>query len=104
MPADRRYDSRLPTFSVLLPLYREGRVVPALIKAMARLDYPFDRLEILFITEADDQMTRRALLSAGLRANMRIVTVPNGQPRTKPRALNYALQDARGTLGRGVRR
>ena len=29
---------------------------------------------------------------------MRIVTVPNGQPRTKPRALNYALQDARGTL------
>jgi len=98
MPADRRYDSRLPTFSVLLPLYREGRVVPALIEGMARLDYPFDRLEILFITEADDQMTRRALLSAGLPPNMRIVTVPNGQPRTKPRALNYALQDARGTL------
>jgi glycosyltransferase involved in cell wall biosynthesis len=98
LPADRRYDSRLPTFSVLLPLYREGRVVPALIEGMARLDYPFDRLEILFITEADDQMTRRALLSAGLPPNMRIVTVPNGQPRTKPRALNYALQDARGTL------
>src|SRR6185437_2734617 len=78
MPADRRYDSRLPTFSVLLPLYREGRVVPALIEGMARLDYPFDRLEILFITEADDQITRRALLSAGLPPNMRIVTVPNG--------------------------
>ncbi len=29
---------------------------------------------------------------------MRIVTVPKGQPRTKPRALNYALQDARGML------
>jgi cellulose synthase/poly-beta-1,6-N-acetylglucosamine synthase-like glycosyltransferase len=29
---------------------------------------------------------------------MRIVTVPEGSPRTKPRALNYALQDARGTL------
>lgn len=43
-------------------------------------------------------MTRRALLSAGLPPNMRIVTVPNGQPRTKPRALNYALQDARRTL------
>ena len=54
---DRRYDSRLPTFSVLLPLYRESRIVPALITAMARLDYPFDRLEILFITEADDHMT-----------------------------------------------
>ena len=29
---------------------------------------------------------------------MRIVTVPSGQPRTKPRALNYALQVARSTL------
>jgi glycosyltransferase XagB len=95
---DRRYDSRLPTFSVLLPLYRERRVVSGLVSAMRRLDYPVDRLEILFITEADDHMTRRALLAAGLPANMRIVTVPKGQPRTKPRALNYALQDARGTL------
>jgi cellulose synthase/poly-beta-1,6-N-acetylglucosamine synthase-like glycosyltransferase len=95
---DRRYVSRLPTFSVLLPLYRERRVVPGLVSAMRRLDYPVDRLEILFITEADDHMTRRALLAAGLPANMRIVTVPKGQPRTKPRALNYALQDARGTL------
>ena len=95
---DRRYDSRLPTFSVLLPLYRESRIVPALITAMARLDYPFDRLEILFITEADDHMTHRALFSAGLPPNMRIVTVPSGQPPSKPRALNYALQVARSTL------
>ncbi len=95
---DRRYDDRLPTFSVLVPLYREVAVVPALIRAMSRLDYPRDRLEILFITEADDVATRRALLGGGLLANMRVVTVPRGRPKTKPRALNYALQDARGTL------
>lgn len=95
---DRRYDDRLPTFSVLVPLYREVAVVPALVQAMARLDYPADRLEILFITEADDTVTRRALLLAGLGANMRVVTVPQGRPKTKPRALNYALQEARGSL------
>lgn len=95
---DRGYDSRLPTFSVLVPLYREASVVRPLVKAMARLDYPSDRLEILFITEADDTATRRALLEAALGAHMRIVTVPRGRPKTKPRALNYALQDARGTL------
>ncbi|HEY8194333.1 MAG TPA: glycosyltransferase [Hyphomicrobium sp.] len=93
---DHRFDDRLPTFSVLVPLYRERAVVPSLVKAMTRLDYPASRLEILFITEADDPMTRRALQQAGLVANMRIVTVPEGQPRTKPRALNYALKDARG--------
>lgn len=95
---DRRYDSRLPTFSVIVPLYREASVVPALIGAMGRLDYPSDRLEILFVTETNDRVTRRALLRIGLAANMRVVTVPPGQPKTKPRALNYALQEARGTL------
>ena len=83
---------------MLIPLYREVAVIPALVDAVARLDYPLDRLEILFITEADDQATRRSLLSAQLPSHMRIVTVPNGQPKTKPRALNYALQDARGVL------
>jgi cellulose synthase/poly-beta-1,6-N-acetylglucosamine synthase-like glycosyltransferase len=97
-PFDRRYDDRLPTYSVLVPLYRERQVVPDLVQAMSRFDYPATLVEILFITEADDEMTRRALRRSGLRANMRIVTVPEGDPRTKPRALNYALQDARGTL------
>ncbi|HML29800.1 MAG TPA: glycosyltransferase [Hyphomicrobium sp.] len=95
---DRRYDDRLPTFSVLVPLYREVPVVPTLVRAMAQFDYPGDRLEILFITEANDRETRRALLQFGLAANMRVVTVPSGQPKTKPRALNYALQEARGVL------
>jgi cellulose synthase/poly-beta-1,6-N-acetylglucosamine synthase-like glycosyltransferase len=95
---DRRYDDRLPTFSVLVPLYREVSVVLALVRAMSALDYPHGRLEILFITEADDAPTRQALLEAGLFANMRVVTVPAGRPKTKPRALNYALQEARGAL------
>ena len=95
---DRRFDARLPSFSVLVPLYRERAVVRGLVEAMLRLDYPADRLEFLFITEVDDHATRQALARAGLAANMRIVTVPSGQPRTKPRALNYALQDARGVL------
>ncbi len=95
---DSRYDNRLPTFSVLIPLYREVAVIPDLVVAVTRLDYPRDRLEILFITEADDQATRRALLGANLLSHMRVVTVPNGQSKTKPRALNYALQDARGVL------
>lgn len=95
---DRRFDTRLPMFSVLVPVYKEEAVIPGLVAAMRRLDYPQDLLEILFITEAHDRPTRRALLRTGLAQNMRVVTVPSGQPRTKPRALNYALQDARGVL------
>jgi cellulose synthase/poly-beta-1,6-N-acetylglucosamine synthase-like glycosyltransferase len=37
-----------------------------------------------------------ALVATGLPAHMRIVVVPDGEPRTKPRALNYALTFAEG--------
>lgn len=48
------------------------------------------------MTEQNDELTRTALTRANLRAHMRIVTVPNGLPKTKPRACNYALQFATG--------
>ena len=95
---DRRFDARLPTFSVLVPVYKEEAVVPGLVAAMRRIDYPPDRVEILFITEEHDQPTRQALLQSNLAQNMRVLTVPAGHPQTKPRALNFALQEAGGIL------
>jgi cellulose synthase/poly-beta-1,6-N-acetylglucosamine synthase-like glycosyltransferase len=91
-------DDALPFYSILVPLYREVAVVPNLIAGLSRLDYPRDRLEIILLTEQDDPSTRIALERSGLRVNMRVVTVPVGQPKTKPRALNYGLQLARGEL------
>ena len=41
---------------------------------------------------------RRALASCKLPAHFEIIVVPPGMPQTKPRALNYALQFARGSL------
>lgn len=87
-----------PTYSILVPLYREARVVGALLEALRRLDYPASHLEVLFITEQRDVETRAALLRANLAPNMRVLTVPEGAPRTKPRALNYALGFAQGDL------
>ena len=63
---------------------------------MSALDYPKDQLEILFLTEADDYETRAALAASELAGHMRVITVPDGAPRTKPRALNYGLTFARG--------
>ena len=41
-------------------------------------------------------MTRDALAAAELPPWMRVVIVPQGQVKTKPRALNYALTMLRG--------
>ncbi len=85
-----------PVYTVLAPLYREPESARALAAALSALDYPPGRLDIKFILEADDQATADALDAAPLPLNAEIVVAPPGAPRTKPRALNYALGFARG--------
>lgn len=91
-------DQDLPHFSVLVPLFREGAVVPALVDALRGLDYPPGKLDVLFVTEQSDNVTRDALTEASLPLYMRIIEVPAGLPQTKPRALNFALPLAIGEL------
>lgn len=85
-----------PHYTILCPLYREARVVPQFVRAMQALDYPPEKLQILFLTEADDAETRNAIRALALPSHFKIVTVPDGSPRTKPRACNYGLMQATG--------
>jgi cellulose synthase/poly-beta-1,6-N-acetylglucosamine synthase-like glycosyltransferase len=85
-----------PRYTILCPLYREVAVVPQFVKAMQALDYPADKLQILFLTEQDDVGTREAIAAMALPQHFTIITVPAGQPRTKPRACNFGLLQATG--------
>jgi cellulose synthase/poly-beta-1,6-N-acetylglucosamine synthase-like glycosyltransferase len=85
-----------PYYTILCPLYKEARVVPQFVRAMQALDYPAEKLQILFLTEADDSETRNAIRALALPPHFKIVTVPDGTPRTKPRACNYGLMQATG--------
>ena len=91
-------DDALPIVSLLVPLYREREIAERLVQRLARLDYPASRLDILLVVEADDRTTRHALASVALPATMRAVVVPPGKVRTKPRAMNYALDFCRGSI------
>ena len=90
--------ARLPVISVILALHNEAEVMPGLIAALSRLDYPADRLDILLALEAHDHATRAAAKAASRRIGARVLVAPPCGPTTKPRALNYALQAARGAL------
>lgn len=85
-----------PMYTILCPLYREAEVVPQFVKAMSALDYPTEKLQILFLTEKDDNSTRQAIQALHLPPHFTIITVPPGEPRTKPRACNFGLLQARG--------
>lgn len=89
---------RPPMVSLIAPLYQEPDIAATLVANLSRLDYPPERLEVLLAVEADDTTTRAALEAATLPPWCRVVTVPDGQPRTKPRALNFALNFARGEI------
>ncbi len=50
-------DESLPTYTVLIPAYREPEVIDHLLSSMARMEYPANRLEVLILVEADDAET-----------------------------------------------
>ncbi len=90
--------AHLPVVSAMVALYRESDIATRLVARLGKLDYPMELLDILLVVEEDDLITRQALAQADLPIWMQVITVPTGAVRTKPRALNYALNHCRGSI------
>lgn len=89
-------DNDMPIYSVLIPLYHEEFKVESILKAMDKMNYPKNKLDIKIIIEADDVLTMRALTILELPSYIHIIKVPYSLPRTKPKALNYAMAYIKG--------
>ena len=81
-----------------MPAYNEPEVVGDLIGAMAALEYPADKLQVLLLLEADDDVTIAAAKACGESDAITILLVPPADPRTKPKACNYGLYFATGDI------
>ncbi len=86
----------LPVYTVLVAAYREEAMVPQMIAALDRLDWPKSLLDIKIVCEADDHQTIAVVRQHAREPHYEIVEVPAQGPRTKPKALDYALAGARG--------
>ena len=81
-PDDTRFprpagaDRDLPRYTIVVPLYREARMVAPLLDALGALDYPREKLDILLVVEADDAETRRAIAGVGAPPHVRVVVSP----------------------------
>ncbi len=93
-----RDDRLLPDYTVLVPVYREANIIGSLMRNLGELDYPSEKLEILVLLEADDEETIAAARAARPPSTVRLVVVPDAQPKTKPKACNVGLFLARGEL------
>jgi glycosyltransferase XagB len=91
-------EQQLPNYTVLIPAYHEEAVIGDLIRSLAKIEYPTDRLEVLILVERRDVATQQAISAADPPSHMRVVQLPPGMPQTKPRACNAGLLLARGEL------
>lgn len=98
-PPPQTSDDDLPVLTLLVPVFREAAdVVSSLFDALRALDYPADRLDVKLLVEADDPATISAVEQSNPPPWLDCIPVPPGQPRTKPKALNYGLAFARGDI------
>ena len=93
--ADRR---PLPRISVLVPLYREASMVRRIQAALEAIDYPRELLDVKLLLEERDTETRLAADLRSLPPWVQVLVVPDGAPRTKPRAMNAALDFCDGEI------
>jgi cellulose synthase/poly-beta-1,6-N-acetylglucosamine synthase-like glycosyltransferase len=89
-------DSDLPPYTILVPMYKEPEVLPILAAALRNMNYPRSKLDIKLVLEENDFETINAAKALALDTTFEIIRVPHSEPKTKPKACNYALRLARG--------
>ncbi|HVA96769.1 MAG TPA: glycosyltransferase [Candidatus Acidoferrales bacterium] len=89
-------EQELPIYTILCPLYKEAHVVPQFLEGIAKIDWPKEKLDVMFLLESDDTETIQAFADMTLPYYARTVVVPHSQPKTKPKACNYGLSFATG--------
>lgn len=89
-------EKNLPIFSILCPLYKEANMLPHFFSSIEKLDWPKNKLDVLLLLEEDDIETVRAARGMRLPKYVRILVVPDSQPKTKPKACNFGLNFVKG--------
>jgi len=89
-------DDKLPIYTIIIPLYREEKVIDQIVKAMSAIDYPPEKLDIIITLEEYDYPTIDAIKAADVPEYFKTLILPNVQPKTKPKALNVAFLQVKG--------
>ncbi|MEM2971950.1 MAG: glycosyltransferase family 2 protein [Candidatus Bathyarchaeia archaeon] len=87
----------LPTFSIVVPVKNEEKVIVRLFDALLRLNYPKNKMEIIVVEDGSTDKTPEICMKyAEESGNVKIVrkSVSNG----KPSALNYGIRNANGQI------
>ncbi len=83
-------------YVILIALYKEAGQIADLVTAIDKLRWGAGNKTVFLICEADDYETISVIEQTALPSGFKLLIVPNGSPRTKPRALNFGLAQVTG--------
>ncbi len=89
-------ETKLPVYTLLIPVYKEKEVVQHLIQRIQNMDYPKHKLDVRILLEENDKETIALIHSLKLPSYFTPIVVPASKPQTKPKACNYGLLQATG--------
>lgn len=88
----------LPIVSIVVPVKGEEKVVDRLLKALLRLDYPAERMEVLIVEDGSSDRTVEICREYVRRYPSQVRLLHKLLSNGKPSALNYALKHAKGEI------
>lgn len=91
-------DARSPSFSVIVPVMNEEKVVERILNALLNLDYPSEKVETIVVDDGSTDSTASICREYVRRFPDQIRYLRRPFSRGKPSALNYAFRHARGEI------
>ncbi len=88
--------SELPSVTVLVPTFNDGDLVRRIMKGLEEVEYPKEKLEIVFIDDSDDFTSEVIDKFASQNGNVRVLR--RGKRLGKPSALNDGLAASSGEV------
>lgn len=96
-PSNLSYEN-LPKISVLIPVRNEAKLIGRLLNALNKVNYPEEKLEIIFVEDGSTDGTYELLLKCKERDRRIKVIHLEENNKGKPKALNEGLKHATGEL------
>jgi len=88
----------LPTFSIVVPVKNEEKVISRLLDALSKLSYPTDKKEIIIVEDGSTDRTLDICMKYAEKSQVNVKILRKSFSNGKPSALNYGVECAKGEI------